>query len=269
MRCLENKKIFILEKSALICEVLREELERYSAQIRIGDASDYALLKVIRWCPDLLVTGVDVGVINGFDLSMILRQIPKHQDMKIVLVDPDANDIVDCTSSGMEFDFCLPKDDNLILNVRKLIPMIFNVQLDEEIELPRSKRTPGKVLVVDDSSVMRSIISDMLESMGVSEICHAINGKDALAQLENHHIGLVLTDWNMPMMDGLTFIKHLRSNSAYDLLPVVMVTTENVAEDVELARSVGANGHIPKPFTREKIRDMINCYPECIVRSID
>jgi len=100
-----------------------------------------------------------------------------------------------------------------------------------------------KVLVVDDSAVMRKIVVKALNEGGHTEIEEAGNGQEALSKAEG--VDIVFTDWNMPVMDGLTFVQELRKTSK---VPVVMVTTEGGQKEVLEAMKNGVNDYIVKPF---------------------
>ena len=116
-----------------------------------------------------------------------------------------------------------------------------------------------KILVVDDSSTMRKVITRALEDMGHADAVEAGNGKAALEALEAGGCGLVITDWHMPVMSGVDFVKRLRP--LYPGLPVLMVTTNSAPQDVEEALKAGVTGHVIKPFTVEglqaKVRKII------------
>lgn len=101
-----------------------------------------------------------------------------------------------------------------------------------------------KVLVVDDSAVMRKIVVKALMEAGHPDICEAGNGKEALKKVKD--VDIVLTDWNMPVMDGLTFVKEVRKASS---IPIVMITTEGGHKEVIEAMKSGVNDYIVKPFT--------------------
>jgi two-component system chemotaxis response regulator CheY len=108
-----------------------------------------------------------------------------------------------------------------------------------------------RALVVDDSRAARMIIREILREMG-TEVVEAGDGRQALEQLrENPEVELVLVDWNMPVMDGLEFIRRVRSERSYDGLRIVMVTTETESEQVTRALTAGANEYVMKPFSKE------------------
>ncbi|MFQ5452635.1 MAG: response regulator [Candidatus Zixiibacteriota bacterium] len=114
-----------------------------------------------------------------------------------------------------------------------------------------------RILAVDDSPTMRRIIINTLKRAGYSNVVEATDGKDALAKLKVENVSLVITDWNMPEMDGLTFVTNLRSSSEYKNLPILMVTTRSVKDDILEAMKAGVNNYIVKPFTPDTLREKI------------
>jgi two-component system chemotaxis response regulator CheY len=115
---------------------------------------------------------------------------------------------------------------------------------------------PIRALIVDDSSVMRKIVERSLRQAGVdlSEVFQAGNGAEALAALRDSPVDLILCDINMPVMDGLEFIKQLPGVENAKGVPVVMITTEGSESHVVEALSCGARGYIRKPFTAEEVK---------------
>ena len=106
-------------------------------------------------------------------------------------------------------------------------------------------------LVIDDSRAVRMLIGKILREQGF-QVCEAGHGQDGLQKLrENPDIGLVLVDWNMPVMDGLEFIQAVRRDRTWDGVRLVMVTTETECEQVQRAITAGANEYVMKPFTPE------------------
>jgi len=106
-----------------------------------------------------------------------------------------------------------------------------------------------KILVVDDSTTMRRIIANSLKAAGFDDIVEAGDGAEALKTMAG--VELVLTDWNMPNMDGLSLVKELRGDPAHAGLPIIMVTSEGAREEVMEALSAGVNDYIVKPFTKD------------------
>ena len=116
-----------------------------------------------------------------------------------------------------------------------------------------------RVLIVDDSSVMRKIVerSLRLADIKIDEVLEAGNGAEALGVLNKGRVDLILCDINMPVMDGLEFIKHLSGVDNAKGVPVVMITTEGSEGHVVQALSAGARGYIRKPFTPDQVKGQI------------
>jgi two-component system, chemotaxis family, chemotaxis protein CheY len=114
-------------------------------------------------------------------------------------------------------------------------------------------------LIVDDSSVMRKIVERALRQAGLAleEVHEASSGMEALKLLQHTRVDLILTDINMPSMDGLEFLRQVRMQNLAPDVPVVMITTESSEEHVRNAIAAGAQGYIRKPFTPDQVKDRI------------
>ncbi len=113
-----------------------------------------------------------------------------------------------------------------------------------------------KVIVVDDSSTMRRIVKNTLMRIGFTDLIEAEHGLDAITKLDG--VGLIMTDWNMPEMDGLTFVKSVRASESYKNIPIIMVTTEAGKEEIVEAVKAGVNNYVVKPFTPEVLKGKID-----------
>jgi two-component system, chemotaxis family, chemotaxis protein CheY len=119
-----------------------------------------------------------------------------------------------------------------------------------------------KFLIVDDSVTMRRIVVNSLRNLGYASFVEANDGREALEKLSvDHDINFVITDWNMPVVSGLELVKSIRSSAAMEKLPVLMVTTRGVKEDIIEALQARVNNYIVKPFTpvvlKEKIEQIL------------
>ncbi|MDY7574807.1 chemotaxis response regulator CheY [Actimicrobium sp. CCI2.3] len=118
-------------------------------------------------------------------------------------------------------------------------------------------------LVVDDFSTMRRIISNLLKEIGFTKIHEAEDGAAGLRMLQSSHangvpIDFVITDWNMPVMDGLELLKQIRLDPVRGNLPVLMVTAEAKKENIIAAAQAGADGYIVKPFTAATLKEKLD-----------
>jgi two-component system chemotaxis response regulator CheY len=103
------------------------------------------------------------------------------------------------------------------------------------------------LLVVEDSPLVRQLIAFTLRRLRDCRVVEAVDGVDALKKLASEKIDLVITDINMPMMDGLKLVTHIRGNPRTKTMPIIIVTTEGAEEDRRRGLALGANAYIPKP----------------------
>ncbi len=112
-----------------------------------------------------------------------------------------------------------------------------------------------KILIVDDSSTMRRIIINTLSRIGYSDVVEGEHGKAGLEKLAQGGIEMIITDWNMPELDGLEFVNAVRGQNSS--IPILMVTTNAAKEDIVAALQAGVNNYVVKPFTPETLKEKI------------
>jgi two-component system chemotaxis response regulator CheY len=115
-----------------------------------------------------------------------------------------------------------------------------------------------RFLVVDDFSTMRRIVRNLLKEIGFLNVEEAEDGAVALQRLQSGGIDFVISDWNMPNMDGLALLQQIRGNDALKTLPVLMVTAEAKKENIIAAAQAGASGYVVKPFTAATLDEKLN-----------
>ncbi|KAA3656876.1 MAG: response regulator [Calditrichaeota bacterium] len=115
-----------------------------------------------------------------------------------------------------------------------------------------------KFLAVDDSPTMRRIVANTLKRLGYEDVIEATNGKEALEKLATNSIDFIITDWNMPEMDGLEFVQNVKANGDTSELPILMITTRGVKDDIVDAMKAGVNSYIVKPFTPQVLKEKID-----------
>jgi two-component system, chemotaxis family, chemotaxis protein CheY len=129
--------------------------------------------------------------------------------------------------------------------------------VDSEFQKAEPANPNMRFLIIDDSVTMRRIIANILVRTGFNEIVHAGNGREALDRLAADEIDVVITDWYMPEMNGLDFVKALRSTPATSHIPIVIVTANAASDDIQHALKLGVSSYILKPFSIETMRDKI------------
>jgi two-component system, chemotaxis family, chemotaxis protein CheY len=113
------------------------------------------------------------------------------------------------------------------------------------------------ILVVDDFPSMRRIVRTLLKELGFSNIDEAEDGQEGLAKLRSGSFEFVVSDWNMPNLDGLEMLKEIRADDALKHLPVLMVTAEAKKENIIAAAQAGASGYVVKPFTAATLEEKL------------
>jgi len=115
-----------------------------------------------------------------------------------------------------------------------------------------------KVLVVDDFSTMRRIVKNLLRDLGFTNIQEADDGSTALPMLQGGDFDFVVTDWNMPGMQGIDLLKAIRADEKLAHIPVLLITAEAKKEQIVMAAQAGVNGYIVKPFTAATLKEKLD-----------
>jgi len=123
---------------------------------------------------------------------------------------------------------------------------------------PMPDRTSLKFLVVDDFSTMRRIVRNLLKELGFTNVEEAEDGAAALTKLHEGSFEFVVSDWNMPNMDGLTLLQNVRADARLKSLPFLMITPEAKKENITAAIQAGASNYIVKPFTAATLQEKLD-----------
>ncbi|NHB97060.1 chemotaxis response regulator CheY [Photorhabdus stackebrandtii] len=115
-----------------------------------------------------------------------------------------------------------------------------------------------KFLVVDDFSTMRRIVRNLLKELGFNNVEEAQDGTEALTKIRSSQFDFIISDWNMPNMDGLELLKVIREDEQLAKIPVLMVTAEAKKENIIAAAQAGASGYVVKPFTAATLEEKLN-----------
>ncbi len=115
-----------------------------------------------------------------------------------------------------------------------------------------------KILVVDDFLTMRRIIINLLRQLGFNNVVEAADGKQALDKVQIEPVDLIISDWNMPNMTGIEFLKHVRADESIKKIPFIMVTAEGKKENVIAAVHAGVNNYIVKPFNAATLKEKMS-----------
>jgi two-component system chemotaxis response regulator CheY len=114
-----------------------------------------------------------------------------------------------------------------------------------------------KFLIIDDSATMRRIVVNSLQRIGVTDVVEAGDGREALNKFDSS-IGFIITDWNMPNMAGVDFARAIRAREDGKSVPILMMTTRSLREDIITALESGVNNYVVKPFTPQVLKEKID-----------
>ncbi len=118
--------------------------------------------------------------------------------------------------------------------------------------------TEIKVLVVDDDPTTRRIIKKIAAQIGFTDIVEAENGAEAFAKVQEQEFGLILSDWDMPVMNGMEFLEKVRKDERYTEIPFIMITANDTRENIILAAKARVSQYIVKPFTVQALKAKID-----------
>lgn len=250
----QKRKVLVLDSSKTSSSAIQHALNDQRIWVEIEKRADQALLKIINWSPDLLITSIELGFINGFDLCLILRMMPDFASMPIILISSHQEGVILPRAAQIGADFYVQKDANLLNNIRQKVDQLFFAQVPSHRR--GVKRPIESVLLVDDSKVMRTLIRNILFKLGVPHIEEAENGREGLERLGEKSFSMVISDMNMPEMDGMAFAKNIRRNPQYDHIYFVLVSAGGV-DNLEHAVKMGADDYLDKPFSVNSLKDLV------------
>ena len=247
-------KILIIEKTSILELFLRDNLPNQKYDFKTEINLDAALLKMVRWQPDLLITSIDVGNISGFDFCLVLKMMPEFAGLPVILTSSRKDKDLYEKAAEAGADYYITKDSKALLNIMKLIDQLFG----DQVEVAGRRKEPiENILVVDDSVTMRKIIKNILEGIGIKSVMEAPNGQEGLNILENHRIDMVISDWAMPVMNGLEMVERIKMKPDFKQIPIIMVSAE-ADTALEDAMQMGIDGYLRKPFNALKMKELID-----------
>nr|WP_247664775.1 response regulator [Pseudoalteromonas sp. MMG010] len=215
-----------------------------------------AFEKVVQYAPDLVISSMYLSDGTADDLLQKIRGNEATENQPFMLISSERNKkyLEQLRQSGVLA--ILPKPFTAEAITRALKATLDLIS-EEEVELDHFDVTLLRVLVVDDSRFARKHIIRVLAGMGIPEPVEAENGKEAIAHLDEQSFDLIVTDYNMPEMDGRELTETVRKSNAYSHIPILMVSSE--ANDTHLANiaQAGVDAICDKPFEPATVRDLL------------
>lgn len=248
--------ILLVEPSSVQRKIIRKELakERIEA-IDEADSLSTALTRVLAVRPDLVICSLYLPDGSAMDLLQNIRENPETTDLPFMLISSETrhSELDKFKQSGVIA--ILPKPfshDHLATAINSTLDILSHDELDLEYYDPASLR----VLVVDDSRMARKVISKVLSNLGITHITQAIDGSEAMTLLPQG-FDLIVTDYNMPEVNGLELTEYVRSTTDYSHLPILMVTSESTHTHLSNVAKSGVNAMTDKPFEPSVIKKLL------------
>ena len=212
--------------------------------------------KVKQTKPDLIISSMHLPDMDSIELVKQLRSNEETQDIRFMLISTISsfNRLDPIKQAGATA--VLPKPFNTSQLKTALLSNLDNLD-PETIHLDNFDVDSLNVLIVDDSRMARRQISRTLSKMGIEHITEAIDGEHAVPLIDGEYFDLIVTDYNMPNMDGCSLIEYIRTKSHQPTVPVLMVTTEENGNKLEAVEQAGVSAICDKPFEPATVKSLI------------
>ncbi len=219
---------------------------------------DDAFQSMIKNPPDLVISSMYFSDMTGIDLVTKMRKEPTTSKIPFMLISSESSYKIlePIRQAGVIAILPKPFDDE---DLRRALVSTISYIEPGELELDLYEVEQLHVLVVDDSNLSRKHICHVITQMGVQEesIVLAKDGSDALSKFAEDEFDLVITDLNMPVMDGNELIEHIRNESAHPYVPILMVTSEENSARLEHVQQAGVSAICDKPFEPDHVKQLL------------
>ncbi|MCG5502141.1 response regulator [Ectothiorhodospira lacustris] len=255
--CVEDLAILLIEPSRTQRQIITRLLsEGHIHKIETADSAGAALDLMVSYIPDLLISSFYMPDMEAPDLFARMTEDPRLTNIpKMVISSEQHHDKLDAVrQSGVLALLPKPFDRN---DLERALAVTLDYLEEEELDLEDRDIADVRVLLVDDSRMARNHLCRVLERVGVQHIDQVENGALALEQLRQHEYDLVVTDYNMPVMDGQALVNEIRGNPAYVHIPVMMVTSESDASRLSSVKKAGVSAICDKPFEVDQVRRLL------------
>jgi len=246
--------ILVVEPSSVQAKIIQNHFQDAQVDnIQIAHNGAQAKEFMLTTSPDLVVSALYLPDMTGTDLVLSMRNDASLEKIPFMLISSETSfeQLDPIRQAGVVA--ILPKPFNFNDLKRALYNTLdyINPSASETENLDFSD---FHVLVVDDSMMARKHIRRVLEKMGISSFTEAINGKEAIPIIENNFFDLIVTDYNMPEMDGGELTRYVREKSSQSSIPILMVTSENDDNRLSAVQQSGVSGICDKPFEPDTVK---------------
>jgi len=250
--------IVLIEPSSVQSRIIKTHLKKLEvSQVTISKNGKAGLAAVDTLRPDLVICSMYLDDMSATDVVLAMRNNPELEDIPFMLISSETSFAMldPLRQAGVVAILPKPFDDN---DLRQALDSTVNLIFNDEDELDDIEMNNLQVLVVDDSLLARKHISRVLNNIGINNITTAENGVEAVKLIKELFFDLVVTDYNMPEMDGETLTRFIREQSQQRTIPVLMVTSEEDASRLSAVQQAGVSGICDKPFDINTVKQLIH-----------
>ena len=254
---LENLGILLVEPSHVQQKIIAKQLKGQGINtLEIVDSAKTALEKMEFFTPDLLISSLYLPDAEASDLFEAMQNIPKLSNVaKMVVSSEQKRENLEAVRQAGVLAL-LPKPFNR-KDLERALATTLDYLTQDEMDLELYDTASLRVLVVDDSRMARNHLKRVLNQLGIEHIDEARDGQEGIQRLEETPYDLVLTDYNMPVMDGEAFVNHIRHSADLSHIPILMVTSEDESR-LASVRQAGVSAICDKPFEVNHVRLLLS-----------
>ncbi|HED36600.1 MAG TPA: response regulator [Gammaproteobacteria bacterium] len=256
-KSLADLSVLMVEPSKSQARFIHRELKKAGIiNFDIAVDGESAIKNMTQFRPDLVISSMYLPEMTGADLLLRMRDDEELKDVAFMLISSETGfeQIDPIRQAGVTA--ILPKPFNSSQLKRGLYNTL-DILNPSAIEFDDINADDLKVLVVDDSMMARNHIKRVLRGLGIEDITEADDGTNAVPILEAHFFDFIVTDYNMPQMDGKALVDYVRNSSNQRSIPVLMVTSEGGKGNLAAVEQAGVSGICDKPFESDTVREMI------------
>ena len=251
--------IILVESSTMQSKLITQQLQQLGIDnIRIATNGQQALDIMCQELPDLVISSMYLTDMTGTDLVTSMRNHELLEDLAFMLISSETSfqALDPIRQAGVVAILAKPfQASDLKIALTTSLDFI-NVADESDISnsLNEIELDQLNILLVDDSKLARKHIRRVLTNLGIEKIDEAINGKDAIPKIESSFYDLIVTDYNMPEMDGQELTRYIRTQSMQNSVPILMVTSEENENRLAGVQQAGVSGICDKPFEPETVK---------------
>lgn len=253
---ISDLSIFLVEPSSTQQRIICNFLTKLGiTDITTFDSARKALNELASYTPDLIISALHMEDISGTDLVQSLRNHDETMDIPFMLISSETNFryLDPIRQAGVIAILPKPfKAEQLLAALKNTVNLIIPDEDSHEHDYEELE-----ALVVDDSSTARRHISRVLNKLGIQNITEASNGKEAVEIIKDKYFDLIVTDYNMPEMDGHDLVEFIRTESSQSSIPILMVSSEADESRLAAVQQIGVSAVCDKPFEIDNVKQLL------------